>query len=88
MSSEIIEAKRRKLNNEIFVAQEMFENNIENIDVSDYLPSISSFMPKVFSSIKRIPGELEIKNKISSQYNTSKSVIFEAIAAILKSILK
>lgn len=88
MSSQTIEAKRRRLTNEILSAQEKLEQNIENIDASDYLPSVSSLMPKVISSIKNIPGELEIKNKLSSQYNSSKSVFFEIIARILRSLLK
>lgn len=88
MSSKSIEIKRRRLNNEILIAQERLEQNIEHIDASDYLPSVSSLMSKVTSSIKKLPGELEIKNKISSQYNSSKSVILETIAAILNLLIK
>lgn len=82
MSLEAIAAKRQKLNQEIEIAQDKLEQNIENISPSDYLPSINDILPNIFSN------HIDNTNKLGHRYNSNvldgmKSIVLRIIGRLI-----
>jgi hypothetical protein len=50
LNLELIEKRKKKLKNEIIVAQQELERNLDELSVQKYLPSTHDLLPDLFSN--------------------------------------